>query len=132
MIYFLALLPATALTIGGYFVLYLANKSEGGLKTFGKYLGFWAFALAGLVVLGAIFAAAHGPGFHRFGRGGPGYGFGRMGPGSMMPGVGPGYPMPRYMMPGFMPGYGPPPPPPGQQPPKPGADANPQTPAPAP
>ena len=60
MIYFLALLPATALTIAGYFVLVLANRSDGVLRTFGKYLGFWAFTLAALVVLGAIFAAAHG------------------------------------------------------------------------
>jgi hypothetical protein len=60
MIYFVALLPATALTVAGYFVLFLANRSEGALRTFGKYLGFWAFTLAALVVLGAIFAAAHG------------------------------------------------------------------------
>ena len=60
MIYFLALIPATGLTVAGYFVLYVANKSEGSTRTFGKYLGFWAFTLAGLIVLGAIFAAAHG------------------------------------------------------------------------
>jgi hypothetical protein len=59
MIYFLALLPATVLTIAGYFVLFLSNRSEGAFRTFGKYLGFWAFTLAALVVLGAIFAAAH-------------------------------------------------------------------------
>ncbi|MFZ0009030.1 MAG: hypothetical protein WAK94_12400 [Steroidobacteraceae bacterium] len=59
MIYFLALLPATALTIAGYFVLYFSGRAEGGLRTFGRYLGFWAFTLAGLVILGAIFAAAH-------------------------------------------------------------------------
>jgi hypothetical protein len=59
-IYFLALLPATGLTIAGYFVLYLSSRTDGTLRTFGKYLGFWAFALAGLVVLGSIFAAAHG------------------------------------------------------------------------
>jgi|SRR5580704_3184805 hypothetical protein len=58
MIYFLALLPATALTIAGYFVLYLAARSEGTLRSFGRYLGFWAFTLAGLIVLGAILAAA--------------------------------------------------------------------------
>ncbi len=67
MLYFLALLPATTLTIAGYFVLYLSARSEGSLRTFGKYLGFWAFTLAGLVVLGAIFAAAHG-GHHGHGR----------------------------------------------------------------
>jgi len=60
MIYFIALIPATALTIAGYFVLYLSNRSEGTFQRFGRYLGFWAFTLGGLVVLGAIFAAAHG------------------------------------------------------------------------
>jgi hypothetical protein len=60
MIYFLVLLPATALTIAGYFVLFLSARAEGALRTFGKYLGFWAFTLAGLLILGAIFAAAHG------------------------------------------------------------------------
>ena len=60
MIYFLALLPATALTIGGYVALFLSARSEGRMRTFGKYLGFWAFMLAGLLVLGAIFAAARG------------------------------------------------------------------------
>jgi len=64
MIYFLALIPATGLVIGGYVVLYLSDRSEGGFRAFGKYLGFWAFTLAGLVILGAIFAAAHG---HRHG-----------------------------------------------------------------
>jgi hypothetical protein len=59
MIYFVALLPATALTIAGYFVLFLSNRSEGSFRTFGKYLGFWAFTLAALIVLAAIFAAAH-------------------------------------------------------------------------
>jgi hypothetical protein len=63
-IYLLALLPATALTVAGYFVLFLAARSEGTLRTFGRYLAFWAFTLAGLVVLGALFAAAHG---HRHG-----------------------------------------------------------------
>jgi hypothetical protein len=60
MVYFLALIPATALTIAGYLVLYVAHRSEGVFRAVGKYLGFWAFTLAGLVVLGAIFAAAHG------------------------------------------------------------------------
>ena len=64
MIYFLALLPATVLTIAGYGVLFLAHRSEGALKSFGRYLGFWAFSLAGLLVLGAIFAAARGDSMH--------------------------------------------------------------------
>jgi len=98
MIYFLALLPATALTIGGYFVLYLAARSEGGLRTFGKYLGFWAFTLAGLVILGAIFAAAH-HGHH---------GFGRMHAGMYRPMPGPWRGGPRFFPPGMgRPGIGP-------------------------
>jgi hypothetical protein len=63
MIFLLALLPATMITIAGYIVLYVANRSEGGFRAFGKYLSFWAFTLAGLVILGALFAAAH----HRHG-----------------------------------------------------------------
>ena len=59
MIYFLALIPATALTIAGYCVLFLATRAGGSLRSFGRYLGFWAFTLAGLVILGAIFAAVH-------------------------------------------------------------------------
>lgn len=60
MIYMLVLLPATALTVAGYVVLFLCSRSEGALRTFGKYLGYWAFALAALLILGGIFAAAHG------------------------------------------------------------------------
>ena len=64
MIYFLALVPATILTIAGYAVLFLAQRSEGALKSFGRYLGFWAFTLAALIVLGAIVAAARGESMH--------------------------------------------------------------------
>jgi hypothetical protein len=59
MILVLALLPATLLTIAGYVVLYISGKCEGNLRSFGRYLGFWAFTLAGLVILGSLFAAAH-------------------------------------------------------------------------
>ncbi len=64
MIFFLALIPATMLTMVGYAVIYLANRSEGGLKTFGKYLGFWAFTLAALVLLGSFLCAARCGGMH--------------------------------------------------------------------
>ena len=64
MIYFLALFPATMLTIAGFAVLYLAQRSEGGLKSFGRYLGVWAFTLAGLVILGSVIAAARGRDMH--------------------------------------------------------------------
>jgi hypothetical protein len=60
MIYLLVLMPATALTVAGYVALFLSVRSEGRMRTFGKYLGVWAFTLAALLILGAIFAAAHG------------------------------------------------------------------------
>ena len=75
MITLLLLIPATMLTVAGYVVMYLSNRSEGGLKSFGKYLGFWAFTLAGLIVLGGIIASSQHHG--RWGRhmnGDPGYG----------------------------------------------------------
>ena len=59
MIFFVALLPATGLAVAGYVAMFLSGRSEGAFRTFGRYLGFWAFTLAGLVILGAIFAAAH-------------------------------------------------------------------------
>ncbi|MGH8252722.1 MAG: hypothetical protein ACRES2_01700 [Steroidobacteraceae bacterium] len=64
MIFFLALLPATMLTMVGYAVIYLANRSEGGFKAFGKYLGFWAFTLAALVLLASLVCASRGGGMH--------------------------------------------------------------------
>jgi len=64
MIFLLALIPATMLTIAGYFVLFLSHRSEGSHKAFGRYLGIWAFTLAGLVALGGMFAAGHLHGAH--------------------------------------------------------------------
>jgi heme A synthase len=60
MIYLLVLLPATALTVAGYVALFLSARSEGVMRRFGKYLGYWAFTLAGLLVLGTMFATAQG------------------------------------------------------------------------
>jgi len=59
MIFLIVLLPATGLTVAGYVALFLSGRSEGAMRAFGKYLGIWAFTLAGLLILGAIFAAAH-------------------------------------------------------------------------
>ena len=59
MLFLVALIPATALTVGGYVALVLSSRSEGSLKTFGRYLGIWAFVLAGVVALGGMFAAGH-------------------------------------------------------------------------
>ena len=54
----LLLIPATMLTVAGYVVMVLSNRSEGRLKSFGHYLGIWVFVLAGLIVLGGIVAAS--------------------------------------------------------------------------
>jgi hypothetical protein len=59
MIFLLALIPATALTVAGYVALFLSHRSDGALRTFGRYLGIWAFVLAALVALGGMFAAGH-------------------------------------------------------------------------
>jgi hypothetical protein len=59
MIFLLALIPATALTVAGYVALFLSHRSEGALRSFGRYLGIWAFVLAALVALGGMFAAGH-------------------------------------------------------------------------
>src|SRR5215472_3186326 len=71
MLFLVALIPATALTVGGYVALYISSRSEGSLKSFGRYLGIWAFVLAGLVVLGGMFAAGHMHRMHEGMWGGP-------------------------------------------------------------
>jgi hypothetical protein len=101
MIFFVALIPATMLTVAGYVVLYASHRSEGALRAFGRYLSFWAFTLAVLVVLGSVVVAAHGGRMH--GCGGNGFMMHGCGDGAMpgqcpvmhpwhhppMPGMGP-------------------------------------------
>jgi hypothetical protein len=106
MIYLLALIPATMLTIAGYFVLYLSHRTEGSFRAFGKYLGFWAITLAGLVILGALFASAH------HGRGGM---MGMQGRHMRMPGPWQGGPRFFRPLPGDPRGPGDEPPPPGAE-----------------
>ena len=50
----LLLFPATAIAVAGYLVLYFAHKSEGNMRSFGKFLGGWAMFLSAVVVLAAI------------------------------------------------------------------------------
>jgi hypothetical protein len=64
MICLLALIPATMLAVAGYAVLYLAHRTDGNLKAFGRFLGFWAFTLAALLLLACLFLAAHGGRMH--------------------------------------------------------------------
>ena len=60
MIFLFSLIPATALVVVGYFVIYTATRGEGGLKRFGKYLGVWLLFLAGVSILGGLFASTLG------------------------------------------------------------------------
>lgn len=46
MCFIFSLLPATVFTVLGYFVLYCATRSQGGVSTFGKVLAVWVFILA--------------------------------------------------------------------------------------
>jgi hypothetical protein len=86
MLFIPVLLIMTVLVIAGYFIQLTAQRAEGFLKPFGKYLSLWVFVLAGLVVIGAavnpgIGRGFGGPGRPEFARAfgprfGPGRGFG--------------------------------------------------------
>jgi hypothetical protein len=67
MIFFLALIPATMLSIAGLVALFLSQRSEGAIRNVGRYLGFWAFTLAVLVILGSIIVAARAQHFRGMG-----------------------------------------------------------------
>ena len=102
MIFFVALIPATMLTVAGYVVLYVSHRSEGGLKSFGRYLSFWAFTLAALVVLGSLVVAAQGERMH--GCGGHGFMMHGCGDGAMQGQCPMMHPWHHPPMPGMNPG----------------------------
>ena len=54
------LFPATAIAVAGYVVLYFAGRSEGRMRTFGRWLGGWTLFLAALVVIGGLTAPLFG------------------------------------------------------------------------
>jgi hypothetical protein len=60
MLFFAVLIPTTILVVIGYFVLFASAKAEGTLKTFGRYLSIWTFALAALLLIGAATAPMFG------------------------------------------------------------------------
>ena len=60
MCFFFSLIPATVWTIIGFFVLFAATKSEGGLKKFGQVLATWSFILAALFPLGGALVTLAG------------------------------------------------------------------------
>ena len=60
MCFVFSLFPATVLTIFGYIVLYCATESEGGLRTFGRILAAWVFALAAIPPLVGAYVSIAG------------------------------------------------------------------------
>ena len=76
-----AFMRATFLVIAGYFVWFASSKAEDRLKTVGKYIAFWCFAFAGVLVVIGIAAAVIRP------HGGMGGGMGHAGMGMHRPGM---------------------------------------------
>ena len=71
-------LHATALLVVGFFVAFAAQKSEGCLKRFGRYLACWLYLLAALTIAaGAVLTWYHGSASW-MGYGGYGHGYGGM------------------------------------------------------
>jgi hypothetical protein len=87
MMLFGILVVVTMLVIAGYFIQFAAQRAEGTLRPFGRYLSLWVFVLAGLLVVAAALQPALG--YRGFGpRGGPA--IARGGPGFAR-GPGPGF-----------------------------------------
>jgi len=71
---------ATVLLVVGFFVAFAAQRAEGCLKRFGRYLACWLYLLAAAtIVLGVIFTWYHGAGWMGYGGYGYGGGYGMMG-----------------------------------------------------
>ena len=89
------ILHATALVVIGFFVAFAAQRASGRLSAFGRYLSYWHYLLAVLVVeLGALFAHRHGVGMMGHREGGWMHGPGQMSPSGPAPDSG-GSPPPK-------------------------------------
>ena len=60
MLLLFSLIPATALLVVAFFVLFGSVKTEGALRRFGQYLAIWLLFLAGILVLGGLLAFLFG------------------------------------------------------------------------
>ena len=60
MFIFCCLILATIIATVGYFVLFAAGRTEGGLHKFGRILAVWIFVLAALPVLAGGYMAVSG------------------------------------------------------------------------
>lgn len=53
MCFLISLVPATIWLIVGYFLLFAASRSVGGIKTFGQVVAIWTFVIAAVIPLAA-------------------------------------------------------------------------------
>lgn len=60
MCFFFSLIPATVWLVIGFFVLYAAVRTDGGLRTFGTALAIWTFIVAGVILLAGAFVTLAG------------------------------------------------------------------------
>lgn len=60
MCFFISLFPATFWVIVGYFILFSSTKVDGPVKTFGRGLATWAFAISGLVLSAGAYVTLTG------------------------------------------------------------------------
>ena len=60
MCFFVSLIPATFFVIVGYFVLFASERSEGGVRTFGRILAGWILLLALLPPIGGLVVTLYG------------------------------------------------------------------------
>lgn len=55
MCFFFSLIPATIITVIGFFVLFASTKAEGGVRTFGRILAIWVFIIATFPPMGGAY-----------------------------------------------------------------------------
>ena len=60
MCFFFSLIPATIFVTIGYFVLFSAGKTEGGVRKFGQILAIWIFVIALLPPVAGAYVSLSG------------------------------------------------------------------------
>ena len=55
MCFFFSLIPATIITVIGFFVLFASTKAEGGVRTFDRILAIWVFIIATFPPMGGAY-----------------------------------------------------------------------------
>ncbi len=60
MCFLISFMPATTLTVIGYFVLFSTSKIEGPTRKFGRILAIWVFIVAVLIPIGGAILTLSG------------------------------------------------------------------------